>query len=208
MKQAPRAVLRTAALEDASELARIHVASWRESYRGIVPDSMLDDLSVGRRAEAWRGILRDPTTASDTVVFLVEEDRKAVAFAACGIQRTEQLKANGYDGEISAIYVLKRSQHTGIGRRLMAAAAANLASRGYRGVALWVLAENLTARRFYEACGGRVVATQEDVRQTTTLSEVAYGWTALASLISESQAADPSYSTLRVAADRSPRREK
>jgi ribosomal protein S18 acetylase RimI-like enzyme len=180
------AVLRIATVEDASELAKIHVASWRESYRGIAPDSMLENLSEAQRTEAWRSILCDLAKANHTVVFVMERNRKPVGFVSCGIQRTESLKADGYDGEISAIYVRKRSQHAGIGRRLMAAAAANLATRGHRGVALWVLANNLTARRFYEGCRGRVVSTREDVRPNAILSEVAYGWATLGSLIQAS----------------------
>jgi hypothetical protein len=37
--------IRIAAPEDAPGIANMHVASWRETYAGMVPDAMLSSLS-------------------------------------------------------------------------------------------------------------------------------------------------------------------
>ena len=42
--------------------------------------------------------------------------------------------------------------------------------------ALWVLRDNLRARRFYEHYGGKVITEREDNRDGTVLIELAYGW--------------------------------
>ena len=45
--------------DDAAGIATTHVASWRAAYRGLLPQSLLDDLSVDRRTEQWREAIAD-----------------------------------------------------------------------------------------------------------------------------------------------------
>jgi ribosomal protein S18 acetylase RimI-like enzyme len=111
--------IRIATIEDAPGLASMHVASWRETYAGILSDEVLSALSVEGRTAMWDRILRDPEKADSTVVHLVEDGGRIVGFGACGAQRLETLKEKGYDGEIGAIYVLQAFQRHGVGARLM-----------------------------------------------------------------------------------------
>jgi ribosomal protein S18 acetylase RimI-like enzyme len=168
--------IRVATLADALRLGSMHVASWRETFVGLMPEKMLSSLSVEGRAAMWDQNLRQPTTSSSTVVYLAERDGTIVGFGSCGAQRTEDLKTQGYDGEFSAIYVLRAFQGQGIGARLLDKMSLDLIGRGFRGAALWVLRENLRARRFYESHGGRVIAEREEIRDDTALVELAYGW--------------------------------
>jgi len=168
--------IRIATIEDAPGLARMHVASWRETYAGILPDAVLSALSVEGRTAMWGRILRDPEKADSTVVHLVEDGDRIVGFGSCGSQRSETLKNKGYDGEIGAIYVLRAFQRHGVGARLMSTMAFDLTSRGFNAASLWVLRENAVARVFYERFSGQVIEEREDVRGGATLVEVAYGW--------------------------------
>jgi hypothetical protein len=45
-------MIRIATIEDAPELASMHVASWRETYAGILPDVMFSAFSVEGRTVA------------------------------------------------------------------------------------------------------------------------------------------------------------
>jgi len=46
--------LRGARVADAAAMARVHVASWRSTYRGLMRDAVLDDPGfVGRREDFW-----------------------------------------------------------------------------------------------------------------------------------------------------------
>jgi len=154
----------------------MHVASWRETYLGIMPDAILSSLSVDGRAAMWEQILRAPATSGSTVVYLADIAGKIVGFGSCGSQRTEALKERGYDGEISAIYVLNAFQRHAIGTRLLYTMASDLSKRGFGSASLWVLRDNAPARRFYEHYGGEVIAEREDVQADSVLIEVAYGW--------------------------------
>jgi ribosomal protein S18 acetylase RimI-like enzyme len=161
----------------------MHVASWRETYPGIVPDAVLSSLSVDGRAAMWERVLRAPAASGSTVVYLAESESKIIGFGACGSQRTEALKEKGYDGEIGAIYVLKTFQRQATGTRLLFAMASDLSKRGLGSASLWVLRDNAPARRFYERYGGEMIAQREDVWADGALIEVAYGWTNLLEVV-------------------------
>lgn len=176
------AQIRIATPADAPALGKMHVASWRETYAGILPDKMLSALSVESRAAAWAKIMQEPANERSTVVYLAEHDGTIVGFGSCGAQRTDNLKTKGYDGEFSGIYVLRAFQGQGIGARLLGKMSLDLLARGFNAAALWVLRENPRARRFYEYHGGQLVAEREDIRGDATLFELAYGWTDLTTL--------------------------
>lgn len=168
--------IRIATPDDAAALGAMHVASWLETYVGLLPDKMLASLSVEARAAAWAKIMQEPATAHSTVIYLAELQAMIVGFGTCGAQRTESLKTKDYDGEVSAIYVLRKFQKRRIGVRLFHSMSSDLIRRGFNAAALWVLRENLRARRFYERLGGKLIAEREDVRDGTVLIELAYGW--------------------------------
>src|SRR6516164_9910727 len=111
--------VRVAAVADATAIAAVHVEAWRETYVGIVPVQVLAGLSVDRRTEIWRRILTNPTAFSSSAIFVAERDGTVVGFGCCGMQRADSLNAQGYDGEISSIYVLRAFQRCGLGVALM-----------------------------------------------------------------------------------------
>jgi ribosomal protein S18 acetylase RimI-like enzyme len=174
--------IRIATPEDVRDLAVMHVAAWRETYAGILPDKMLSALSVEARTAAWAKIMGEPATERSTVIYLAEHDAAIIGFGSCGAQRTESLKDKGYDGEVSGIYVLKKFQKRGVGGRMFGAIFSDLKRRGFSAAALWVLHDNLAARRFYEHFRGEIIAERDDVRDGTSLVELAYGWTDLKNL--------------------------
>jgi hypothetical protein len=58
--------IRIATPEDARALGAMHIASWHETYTGLLPDKMLSALSVESRAAAWAKIMREPATGRST----------------------------------------------------------------------------------------------------------------------------------------------
>ena len=174
--------IRAAAPADAAELGRLHVQCWQETYRGIVPQALLARFSLERSRTVWGRILGDPDAYHATRVFLAEQAGVLVGFGACGAQRTAELAAKAYDGEISAIYLVRAAHRQGIGRALLDALAADLLERDFKALGLWVLRENAAARRFYEHLGGAAVDEKRDIREQTVLHETAYGWPSLTDL--------------------------
>lgn len=173
---------RAARPEDAILIGALHVASWRETYAGLLPASVLDGLSAEARAAMWRKVLNDPAAWGEASVFVAESGGTIVGFGACGDQRDAALQAQGYDGEIGAIYVLQSHQRTGAGRILMRLMARALLAQGKGAASLWVLRENEAARGFYERLGGTIVGEKAEEQAGATLTELAYGWRDLPAL--------------------------
>jgi len=44
-------IIRKAKLDDATGIAKVHVDSWRTTYKGIIPDDFLNNLSYEQRTE-------------------------------------------------------------------------------------------------------------------------------------------------------------
>jgi ribosomal protein S18 acetylase RimI-like enzyme len=176
--------IRFAVVADASAIATIHVDAWRETYAGLIPPHVLSGLSADRRTEMWGRILSNPEGFSSSAVFVAEREGAIVGFGCCGLQRAESLGAQGYDGEISAIYLLRAFHRCGLGRALMSAMAQELQHRQLQAASLWVLRENEKACRFYEKLGGDAVADKKDIREDGfVFVEIAYGWRDLGALI-------------------------
>ncbi|MFI5356193.1 MAG: GNAT family N-acetyltransferase [Opitutales bacterium] len=144
--------VRPATPTDARAIAEVHVSSWRTSYRGIVPEEALAQLSVEHRAETWARGLGNPDRKHPVLVVEVED--RIVGFAAFGDARDKDLAPGVV--ELYAIYLLQEFQRQGLGRALwnqVRAAAGDIAAPA---LVLWVLEDNRPARDFYERLGFRL----------------------------------------------------
>ncbi|MBL7941752.1 MAG: GNAT family N-acetyltransferase [Flavobacteriales bacterium] len=166
--------IRKAVLEDASAIATVHVAAWKETYRGIVSDEVLNNLSIQRRTEQWVNTLSDVTHAYHRA-FVAEVDNQVVGFASYGCP---QVKDVNFDGELFAIYILKAAHKMGIGRLLVQSVVNGLRDMGSHSMMVWVLKDN-PARGFYERLGGEYLYERSIEIGSDTLMEVAYGWRTL-----------------------------
>jgi L-amino acid N-acyltransferase YncA len=180
--------IRAATADDARAIAEVHIASWRTTYRGIVPDAVLDVLSVEERERRWASSLT--TRDSPSFAYVAEDEAgRVVGFASGGPRRDGD---PAYAGELYAIYLLPGAQGQGVGRRLTEAVARHLDKRGMRSMLVWVLSTN-PARSFYEALGGRYLGEQQFEMGGATMTEVAYGWPDIRVLLEGGDDAHPSY---------------
>jgi ribosomal protein S18 acetylase RimI-like enzyme len=173
---------RQADATDADAIAALHVASWRETYNGILPDEVLDGLSVEARSAMWGAVLGGSVSWNGTNVFIAQNGRELVGFGACGEQRDGELRERGFHGEIGAVYVLQTQQRSDVGKALMGLMARSLLDRGRKAASLWVVRENVRARTFYERLGGVLLGEKVEELSGTNVVEVAYGWSDLGSL--------------------------
>ncbi|MGL4312589.1 MAG: GNAT family N-acetyltransferase [Sphingomonas sp.] len=170
--------IRRATPGDARRIGAVHVQAWQEAYAGLLPPNEVARWGATSRAAMWRRAIVSGTARG---IYVAEIDGVIIGFGACADQRAAALDQRGYTGEITALYVLRMAQRRGAGQALMRALARRLIAEGDRAMALWVLASNAPARRFYEAMGGRVIADHgaADPRQ----DEIAYGWTDIGAVV-------------------------
>ena len=142
-------IVRAARPEDAAEVAGVHVRSWQVGYRGLIADGYLDGLRPEDRMAHYRFGDADPQQPL-TIVAIDHGD--VCGFATTGPSRDPDAPDRG---EVFALYVDPPAWGLGVGRRLMAAARANLAELDFSAAILWVLSGNERAQRFYTIDGWR-----------------------------------------------------
>lgn len=171
--------------KDFAGVAKVHVDSWRTTYKGIVPDDFLDGMSYATSEARWRRI--SAQTSTTYAMFVAgHEDGDIVGFASGGRERSGD---DAYDGELYAIYLLQDYERQGIGQALFRRMVQHLIGHGFRSMLIWVLADN-PACRFYESMGGVPVRKSEVEIGGKRLRELGYGWTELGSLLMKQHAPD------------------
>ena len=137
--------VREARLEDAPEIARVHIQTWRAAYRGLIPDSILDDLDLQERTKLWRRNLSLP----NLWVFVAVQEESVVGFCSLAPARDDEEDPKVVV-EVTSIYVNPDEWDKGFGKALSEAALQKARQCGFQEVLLWVLRENQRARDFYE----------------------------------------------------------
>jgi ribosomal protein S18 acetylase RimI-like enzyme len=139
--------IRDAEVSDAEAIARIHVRSWQVAYRGMIPDSLLDNLSVQDRVIQWHKRLADHKEST----LVVEAGGNIAGWATFGQSRDDD--ADARTGELTAIYLDPLVWGRGLGKLLYREIEKRLQQAAFTEVTLWVLEVNSRARRFYSSMG-------------------------------------------------------
>ncbi len=160
--------VRPANVDDAASIAHVHLASWKTTYPGLIPQDYIDGLNVENGIARWK----EQLAQGSNPVFVAEDGDTIFGFAAGG---ATVHPVEGYDAEIGSIYLLATHQRRGAGRALVAAIARALQERGFKNCVVWALEAN-PACGFYQRLGGVPVARQPIEIGGASLPEVAFGW--------------------------------
>ncbi|MWV43285.1 GNAT family N-acetyltransferase [Paenibacillus sp. HJL G12] len=166
-------IVRAAENKDIHRLAKVHVDSWLTTYRGIVPDSYLDNMKLASRIELWTRVL-DPS--NETTTFVLENPAGEVAgFINGGLCRDQELDI---EAEVYSLYLLQEAQGKGHGRTLMQRMIECFLQQGYGSMLVWVLEEN-PALHFYEKMGGQFLMRDDIQIGGESLQEICLEWRSL-----------------------------
>ena len=157
-------MIRDGTVEDASEIARIQVQTWRVAYAGIAPADYLAALSEEKRTLSWQQQLTD----GRSLILVAFENNEMAGWISGGRCRD----ADAPDAsEVYAIYVSPPYWGRHIGRQLMAKFEEQLPATSP--VYLWVLGANQRALTFYDKMGYTPDGTAKDIKLgRATLSEI------------------------------------
>ena len=133
--------------DDCCAIASVHVMSWQQAYKGLLPAEYLASLSVQQREVIWR----ESVDKGLPQLLVAKREGEISGFAAFGPSRDEGAKPDC--AEIWAIYVAPSSWSLGLGRMLWLASLEILLAQGFKTVSLWVIAGNERAIKFYSAAG-------------------------------------------------------
>jgi ribosomal protein S18 acetylase RimI-like enzyme len=164
--------VRDARKDDVRAIARVHVETWRQAYKDILPGDALAKLSVAEREAMWRKSMGDPMPGTNRIALVAVESRRVIGFCTAG---REQHDDPFLRGEVYTLYVDPAHQGRGAGQDLLVVAFGRLVDAGLVPVVVWVLAEN-PARAFYERMGGVPVRERRETVMGREVDEVAYAF--------------------------------
>lgn len=149
------ASVRPAWPDDAVEIARIQLVTWRTAYRSVLPAAVLDEWDADASTASWRTAVASPPTPGHGVLVALEKNT-LVGFAAYGpaeLTEGERPDPAGPSAEVSALLVEPRWGRRGHGSRLLAAVA-DLAQAGSAArLQVWLPEADEVSAGFYESAG-------------------------------------------------------
>ncbi|WEV66887.1 GNAT family N-acetyltransferase [Bifidobacterium sp. ESL0769] len=135
-------VIRHITPADFQAKAEVHSQTWCETYQGKLPQWLVDKITPEFALEVTKR--HDPAN-----VFVALMDDEMVGYAEL-VNPAREPSYYPDTAELAAIYVLKRCQGCGIGRKLAQAVFDALPTKR---VVLWVLESNEKAQGFYRHIG-------------------------------------------------------
>ena len=152
--------VRPARPDDAGEIARIQLSTWRTAYRRLFPPHVLADLDVEYLAGGWREAIAESPSERHRVLIAVEQGESAyvVGFAASGPADDQALAPEerplGADvAAITDLLVEPRWGRRGHGSRLLAASVDLWRDDGFKSAVAWVYDADTVMRRFLGSAG-------------------------------------------------------
>ena len=146
--------VRTARAEDASEIGRIQVDTWRSAYAEILPPAVLEVLSADLAEAAWREAVVAPPSPRHHVLIAVEQ-QWTVGFA--GIGPADDPEPGDPDPPrtvaIDPLLVEPRWGRRGHGSRLLAAAIDHAREDGMTRAVVWIPERDTASRDFFASAG-------------------------------------------------------
>lgn len=151
--------VRTPEPTDAAAMARVHVDTWSETYRGIMPDELLDDPDlIDRRQRMWTQILAEAAPTKFTCAVAESEARlvgiamsgppENVGSANDGTEHEQNRAARPEERHLYVLYAYRAMHGTNVGQDLLDAVIDPSVT-----TALWVADPNPRAQAFYSKNG-------------------------------------------------------
>ncbi|MDD2839712.1 MAG: GNAT family N-acetyltransferase [Rickettsiales bacterium] len=135
-------IVRLAKIEEARVISEINMNTWKGSYRGYIPNDVLDTRNITENMLQNR--LDD---ISNKNIFVAEVDKKIIGYTS--IKRHTKMEV-----EIGSFYILPEYQRLGIGGILLKEVLINLKNNGYKKVIVWTMKNFEKSNNFYKKYGG------------------------------------------------------
>lgn len=147
--------VRPARPEDATEIARIQLATWRTAYDRVLPASVLEGVGDELAAAQWHAAITSPPSREHRVL-VAQEQQWPVGFAAFGPAGDQDLTGDAgpaTTAEIVTLLVEPRWARRGHGSRLLAAVVDLTRAAGFTTGVAWVLEADVASLSFYRGAG-------------------------------------------------------
>ena len=145
-------VVRAASAADAEMMGGVARRSWEATYRGMLPDDVLDEW-IATVTDGWKAAFAGAQPDTPWRPWVAERDGTVVGYATTTPAKDFFLPPPDGAGEVTNLYLDPEAIGTGTGRRLYEHAVQDLRARGFDPLVIWAFRDNVRAVRFYERMG-------------------------------------------------------
>jgi GNAT superfamily N-acetyltransferase len=154
--------VRPARPQDATEITRIQLSTWRTAYRRLLPRRVLDELDEDWMTQRWREAIEAPPSPAHRVLVAVEQSAQSylVGLAAAGpadeASRAPQEPPDALGPGTAAItdlLVEPRWGRRGHGSRLLAACVDGWRADGFTTAVAWTYEGDAATGKFLGSAG-------------------------------------------------------
>ena len=164
-------IIKPAKPEDAPAIARVNIASWQSTYRGLIA------MRFDEYLKKWNNII---SRGEENFCFVAENESGEVIGYACGGENTHAKFS--FRGELFAIYLLREYQGQRIGKKLFMRSIEEFKKRNIPSFLLFVLSSNTHSRKFYESFKPDFTADEMITIDNGQYCDLCYGWSSLSIL--------------------------
>ena len=157
-------LIRKATRNDARGIVEMITQTWMTTYKGLVPDEVLEQHSAATDERVKKTEKRIET---GECCLVAEDSGEIVGNVRYGESRNPDFEDCG---EIYSLYVIDSHQKLGLGKGLLIKALEDLSEQGFNSVIVNVLDRN-KAINFYKKYGGVEVGIRHDDFYDTVITE-------------------------------------
>jgi ribosomal protein S18 acetylase RimI-like enzyme len=157
--------IRSARFKDATGIAEVHDAAWREGYRGIIRGAPLEKMIEARGVAWWQRYIE-----AKNQMLVLDFAGSVAGYVTFGRSRN---RSERFPTQIYELYLKPEFQGLGFGRKMFNTARAAMANgKAIAPLCVWALSANDRAVGFYESIGGLDIGRRSerigpDIYETT-----------------------------------------
>lgn len=165
--------IRYANTEDADALGFIYSKSYQTAFEGIIPDNILKDAFSNEKRRD--GLSKELSQGLWVNIIMFEEDNP-IGMMTYGKSRDVDIADTHI--ELLRIYLLPSCWGQKLGEKLINWTLNELSEKGYKKISLWVIEENVRARKLYERMGfmhdgiSRIIDVGKEIRDLRYTKEL------------------------------------
>ena len=132
--------------EDINEMVKLYVKSWRATYKGIIPDKILDTITEEKFNKIWNEYI----TKEKNGIFGAFEDENFLGFGA--FTPDEDMENVLY---LDSLHIKDEYKGRGVGTTIISTLKRYAKQEGYIGISVSVMSGNVRARNLYVKLGAK-----------------------------------------------------
>lgn len=130
--------------KEIDEMAELYVKSWRATYKGIIPDKILDTITLDRFSKIWKEYI----TKENNGIFGAFENDIFLGFGA--FTPDEEMADTLY---LDSLHIKDEYKGKGVGTKIINHLKEYARGKGYKGVSVSIICGNDRARNLYTKLG-------------------------------------------------------